>query len=186
MKKYKLAIYIILLILASYNFSFAFDIKITDGDTITLKGEKIRFFGIDAPEMKQICKNEFKKNYNCGIESKKALERAILEKLPKPKNLNVKYEPNNEVWCITKGKDRYKRILGICAVEHNDLLMPINDFTLNAWMVRNGYAVAYNRYSKLFIEFEEEAKTNKPKVQYGNAYGYLGSLGFIGGSAEVA
>ena len=45
--------------------------------------------------------------------------------------------------------------------------MPINDFTLNAWMVRNGYAVAYNRYSKLFREFEEEAKTNKNGVWRG-------------------
>ena len=32
--------------------------KIIDGDTIEVKREKIRLFGIDAPEMKQICTNK--------------------------------------------------------------------------------------------------------------------------------
>ena len=31
------------------------DIKITDGDTIKINGEKIRFSGIDTPELKQTC-----------------------------------------------------------------------------------------------------------------------------------
>ena len=31
------------------------DIKITDGDTIKVNGEKIRFSGIDTPELKQTC-----------------------------------------------------------------------------------------------------------------------------------
>jgi endonuclease YncB( thermonuclease family) len=31
------------------------DIKIVDGDTIHLNGEKIRFSGIDTPELKQTC-----------------------------------------------------------------------------------------------------------------------------------
>ena len=45
--------------------------------------------------------------------------------------------------------------------------MPINDYTLNAWMVRFGHSVAYIRYSKLYKEFEEEAKTNKRGVWRG-------------------
>ena len=103
----KLSLILFSLILFSKTFASAEEfihgkLRIVDGDSIVINNQKIRLWGIDAPEMKQICKNEFKKNYNCGIESKKSLERAILEKLPKPKNLNVKYEPNNEVWCITK------------------------------------------------------------------------------------
>ena len=31
------------------------EIKITDGDTIKINGEKIRFSGIDTPELKQMC-----------------------------------------------------------------------------------------------------------------------------------
>ena len=40
------------------NFGFADYIKIIDGDTIILNGEKIRFSGIDAPELKQICNKD--------------------------------------------------------------------------------------------------------------------------------
>jgi len=37
------------------NNSFADNLKIIDGDTIILNGEKIRFSGIDTPELKQTC-----------------------------------------------------------------------------------------------------------------------------------
>ena len=33
------------------------DIKIIDGDTIKINGEKIRFSGIDTPELRQTCLN---------------------------------------------------------------------------------------------------------------------------------
>ena len=38
------------------------DIKITDGDTIKINGEKIRFSGIDTPELKQTCIKQGVKN----------------------------------------------------------------------------------------------------------------------------
>ncbi len=44
--------------------------KVIDGDTIVIKGKKIRLFGIDAPEMKQICFNELNNPYPCGREAK--------------------------------------------------------------------------------------------------------------------
>ena len=36
-----------------------------------------------------------------------------------------------------------------------------NKINLNRWMVRNGLAVAYRRYSKEYIADEEFAKENK-------------------------
>ena len=39
------------------NVGFADNLKVIDGDTIVLNGEKIRFSGIDAPEYKQDCIN---------------------------------------------------------------------------------------------------------------------------------
>ena len=56
--------------------------KIIDGDTIYIEKYKIRLQGIDAPEIKQFCKKDylkisaaigfnFKKNYSCGLLSKK-------------------------------------------------------------------------------------------------------------------
>ena len=51
--------------------------KIIDGDTLVIKKLKIRLFGIDAPEIKQTCKNEFNENYFCGEEAKKYLNMYI-------------------------------------------------------------------------------------------------------------
>ena len=110
---------------------------ITDGDTIKILNNKIRLHGIDAPEKKQKCTKN-KKKYNCGVVAAKQLTKKINKKLVK---------------CLTqKNKDRYNRFIGICFVEQEDL---------NKWMVRNGHAVAYKRYSKDYILDEEFAKTNK-------------------------
>ena len=112
------------------------DIKITDGDTIKLNGDKIRFSGIDTPELKQICvKNEVK--ILCGLNAKKIL----IDKIG-----------NNKVTCVKEGKDRYKRILAECFV---------NNESLSSYLVRSGYAFAYRKYSKKFISDEEFAKSNK-------------------------
>tara|TARA_B100000780_G_C20722528_1_gene287184 strand:+ start:36 stop:506 length:471 start_codon:yes stop_codon:yes gene_type:complete len=110
---------------------------VSDGDTIKILNNKIRLHGIDAPEKKQNCtKNE--KKYNCG--------RLATEALIKKINKNV-------VKCLTqKNKDRYNRSIGVCFVDQKNL---------NKWMVKNGYAVAYRRYSKDYILDEEFAKKNK-------------------------
>jgi endonuclease YncB( thermonuclease family) len=39
---------------------------ITDGDTLRIERERIRFFGIDAPEMRQSCNDDLGKRYPCG------------------------------------------------------------------------------------------------------------------------
>ena len=39
----------------TYNDVKSSELKIIDGDTIHLNGEKIRFSGIDTPEIKQTC-----------------------------------------------------------------------------------------------------------------------------------
>ena len=56
----------------TYNDVNSYEIKIIDGDTIHLNGEKIRFSGIDTPELKQTCNLNNEVIY-CGIEAKKML-----------------------------------------------------------------------------------------------------------------
>ena len=110
---------------------------ITDGDTIKIVNQRIRFHGIDTPEKQQICTKNFRE-YNCGKEAADALARKINGKL---------------VVCKVNDKlDRYNRYIGVCFVE---------EINLNKWMVRNGYAVAYKRYSHDYIRDEEYAKKNK-------------------------
>ena len=112
------------------------DIKITDGDTIKINGEKIRFSGIDTPELKQTCIKKGESN-PCGITAKQILVDKI---------------GDHKVTCVSEGKDHYKRTLAECFVK---------DESLSSYLVRSGYAFAYRRYSKKFIADENYAKFNK-------------------------
>jgi len=118
------------------NVGFADNLRVVDGDTIVLNGEKIRFSGIDTPELKQTCMNGDQKVF-CGIFAKMLLIKKIGNETPK---------------CISEGKDAYKRTLAECF---------INGESLSGFLVRSGYAFAYRKYSKKFIEDEEFAKKNK-------------------------
>ena len=140
----------IIIILFSISFSYSDENNITkgkaivvDGDTIKIKGEQIRFGGIDAPESyyrgkKQTCIKDNKKFF-CGQISKDKL----IEKIG-----------NNYLNCkIEKNKDRYKRSVGECFLK---------DESLSVFMVRNGYAFDWPRYSKgKFANYQEYAKINK-------------------------
>ena len=119
----------------AYNDFKSYEIKVIDGDTIHLNGEKIRFTGIDSPELKQTC-NKNNEVILCGIEARKLL----IEKIG-----------NNKVMCKKEGTDQYKRTLAECFV---------NDISLSSYLVRNGYAFAYRKYSKKFIDDENYAREN--------------------------
>ena len=112
------------------------DLRVVDGDTIHLNGEKIRFTGIDTPELKQTCIKEGVIE-PCGVTAKEFL----IEKIG-----------NNKVNCISQGKDQYKRTLAECFV---------NGESLSSYIVRSGYGFAYRRYSKKFISDEDYAKANQ-------------------------
>ncbi len=140
----------IIIILFSISFSYSDENNITkgkaiviDGDTIKIKDEQIRFGGIDAPESyyrgkKQTCIKDNKKVF-CGQISKEKL----IEKIR-----------NNSLNCkIEKNKDRYKRLVGECFIKEE---------SLSVFMVRNGYAFDWPRYSKgKFAKDQEYAKMNK-------------------------
>ena len=106
-------------------------VSIHDGDTITILQDKqqikVRLFGIDAPEKKQ----------DYGQRSKQFLASLIAGQV-------VEVEP--------KGKDRYKRTLGIIYFKGQDI---------NAQMVLNGYAWAYVKYSRIYADQEKLARENK-------------------------
>ena len=107
---------------------------VTDGDTIRIGDERIRFSGIDAPEIKQTCiyqEIEFK----CGEFSK---------------NLLIEKISNQEVSCIRENTDQYGRTLAECFVGKE---------SLSSYLVREGYAFAYRKYSDKFIPDEEYAQS---------------------------
>ncbi len=140
----KISFFIFFLAIALLNLNtkiFASEIigiaNITDGDTIKILNNRIRLHGIDAPEKAQECIKESKK-YSCG----KTATAALIKKTYK-----------NIVTCkVQNKKDRYNRYIGVCYIDLTDL---------NKWMVRNGHAIAYRKYSKDYIEDEDYAKKNK-------------------------
>ena len=115
---------------------FASHVTVIDGDTIRLGDVKIRFSGIDAPEINQTCVASEGK-VACG----KISRDLLIEKVT-----------NNKISCTDEGKDFYGRVLGECFV---------NGESLSTYLVREGFAFAYRKYSNKYIEDEEYAKFNK-------------------------
>ena len=120
------------------NVSFAYDLRIIDGDTIKLNGERIRFAGIDTPEPKQICTLDNIEIF-CGNLATVVLKEKI-------ENEIVTCEREKEL-------DKYNRILAECFV---------NAQSLSSYMVKSGYAFDWPKYSKKKYAVDEEyAKANK-------------------------
>tara|TARA_Y100000813_G_C24150220_1_gene346753 strand:+ start:383 stop:850 length:468 start_codon:yes stop_codon:yes gene_type:complete len=136
-------IFIVVLVVFMNNFSNANTLKIIDGDTIHIGKMKYRLYGIDAPEMKQECKRN-NKRYLCGIEATKFLQSLIKD--------------DESVSCVDKTIDRYKRIVAVCYYLNEDL---------GKLMVKNGWAIAYRKYSKDYIAEENYAKENKLGIWQG-------------------
>ena len=136
----KIKVFLVISICLIFFLITSFDVKsnkakVVDGDTIHLNGEKIRFSGIDTPEIKQIC-NKNNEVIKCGIRAKELL----IDKIGK-----------NKVKCVNEGVDRYKRILAECFV---------NNISLSSYLVKEGYAFAYRKYSKKFVPDENFARLN--------------------------
>ena len=125
-----------LIFFLNFNHVKSQELRVVDGDTIHLNGEKIRFTGIDTPELKQTCVKEGLTE-PCGVTAKEILIKKI---------------GDNKVECINEGKDQYKRTLAECFV---------NNKSLSSYLVRSGYAFAYRKYSKKFIKDEDYARLNK-------------------------
>ena len=85
-KKNKIIYLILLIIFFSKTNSYSGEIsgyaKVIDGDTIRIKGNKIRLYGIDAPENNQLCSKPwlslnvitFNKDYECGLKTTSLLK----------------------------------------------------------------------------------------------------------------
>jgi len=113
--------------------------SVIDADTIEIRGQSIRLFGIDALEDGQRCLSAGKRQ-RCAQRAAHALAEKI---------------GGRNVVCEKQTRDRYERIVGVCHV---------NGENLNAWLVAEGWALAYRRYSRLYVVQEDAARRARKGV----------------------
>lgn len=119
--------------------------KVVDGDTLVVADTRIRLEGIDAPEAGQTCTRRLAGSWPCGTEATNALVRFVEGKL---------------VRCAPRGLDKYGRTLAVCFLGNEDV---------NAWMVRNGHAWAFVKYSTSYLKEETQARAQGSGIWQGEA-----------------
>jgi endonuclease YncB( thermonuclease family) len=97
---------------------------VIDGDTVDVSSPRgrarVRLLGIDAPESAQRCTDGLKHDWLCGQAATRAL---------------VDHVGGRQLACTSTGLDRYRRVLAWCRLPDGS--------DLNAWLVREGWALAY-------------------------------------------
>lgn len=120
-------------------------VDIVDGDTIRVDGERVRLWGMDAPERKQACQISGQ-SVPIGQRATDTL-RQILS--------------NGSLRCDAKDRDRYGRTVSECWA---------GEVNVSEAMVRLGWAWALPRYSKdRFLPAQEEAERSGRGVWAGHA-----------------
>jgi endonuclease YncB( thermonuclease family) len=110
---------------------------VIDGDSLSIAGWRIRLQGIDAPEWHQTCTDAGGATWPCGRRAARELGMLI-------KDASLTCKPSEY--------DRYDRILAVCTLPEGT--------ELNAWLVRQGWAVAFGQ-SRHIASAEAEAKAAK-------------------------
>lgn len=115
---------------------------VIDGDTLEIRGQRIRLHGVDAPESRQLCQIGGKP-VRCGQQAALALD-SLINRRP--------------VECRAKDQDRYGRIVAVCF---------LGQANLNSWLVSTGHALAYRQYAADYVAQENEARTARRGVWAG-------------------
>ena len=118
--------------------------SVIDGDTIEIHGQRIRLFGVDAPESSQLCVQPTGERWRCGQQASFALADRI---------------GRAAVTCQPRDLDRYGRVVAVCFKGSEDL---------NRWMVANGWAVAFRRYSVDYVADEAGAHRKQINIWSGS------------------
>lgn len=107
--------------------------KVIDGDTLEIGTQRVRLFGIDAPEGTQTCDRSGER-WACGQASADELRGMI---------------GSGELICSGNEVDTYGRLLAVCTIGGVDL---------NRLMVSEGWATAFRRYSENYVPDENQAR----------------------------
>jgi endonuclease YncB( thermonuclease family) len=98
-------------------------ISVVDGDTLDIHDDRIRLWGIDAPESAQLCRDRDRRAYRCGAQAANAL---------------YNFTKGKTVRCMPMDRDQYDRIVAHCTAGGTDL---------GQMLVSRGLALEAPRYS---------------------------------------
>ena len=117
--------------------------RIREGDQIQIGNSRIRLGGIDAPSADQLCLNTKGERWTCGVAARDEL---------------IKHADNKTWTCHVRQTDRRGRLVARCDVDGEDI---------QKWMVRNGWALSYARFSHDYDADEKEARDAKAGMWQG-------------------
>lgn len=116
---------------------------VVDGDGVEIRGVKIRMFGIDAPETDQYCRRNDGTRWRCGHYASVELDRLVA---------------GRDVRCTVRDVDQYDRPVAVCEVDGVDL---------GESQVRAGWAVAYRKFTRDYVDEEDLARAARRGVWQG-------------------
>lgn len=119
-------------------------VRVVDADTLDVGGTRVRLRGIDGVEKNQTCQDNAGTEWPCGQLAFEDLDMAF---------------GGEEMRCFVQDTDRYGRAVADCEIA---------GISVNYWMVREGWAVAYTRYSQDYEGAEAEARAEKAGIFAGS------------------
>jgi clan AA aspartic protease (TIGR02281 family) len=115
--------------------------SVVDGDTLEIEGQKVRLYGVDAPEAEQTC--AARTEWRCGAEAARALTQKIT---------------GHPVTCAERGNAADGAVLATCRLGAEDLA---------AWLAQEGWALAWRAQSSDYLGEEQDARAARRGVWRG-------------------
>lgn len=120
--------------------------RVVDGDTLRLEGRTYRLWGIDAPELIQVCQRDGQA-YACGREAAAYLRMLLAAEPGLGESASAGAAPR--LVCVPRTSDQYGRPAALCRLGDQDL---------GAEMVRAGWALVLTRHGNDYAPEEDEAR----------------------------
>ena len=98
-------------------------VRVIDADTIDVGGERVRLYGIDAPEMDQTCLTEQGVAFQCGVWARDKVAARFGFRMAR---------------CTVQDVDQYQRSVATCDVGGADM---------GRVLVQEGWAFAYRKFA---------------------------------------
>jgi len=117
--------------------------RTVDGDTLDFGGERVRLFGIDAPEATQICERD-NQSWACGADAKAMLDALIA---------------GQRVNCRQRDVDSFGKPVAVCSVGRLDL---------SEALARAGMAIALEQFSADYVPAADMARQSRLGIWAGN------------------